>query len=189
MELGTASEKLWELKLGERLVVYVSRDGTEVTATRTDKICPHDFGVGLKIPNRAEFRPTHVRLLFDLYLKRVSNMEDAKKMFGALDLVYEGEDPLQVNERLQQLRFPMQLDEVDTTLYYTQLLMIEQEFNYGPRGCKQGKVQPPREFLMRFIRWIASNDSQIDDVISTAVRNRPARMRYAEWEQSWITKV
>ena len=72
MELKVASERLWNLRLGERLVVYVSRDGTEVTATRTDRICTHDFAVGLKIPNRAEFCPTHVRLLFDLYLKRIS---------------------------------------------------------------------------------------------------------------------
>jgi transcription termination factor NusB len=139
--------------------------------------------------SRAEFRPTHVRLLFDLYLKRVSNPEDAKKMFGALDFVYDGKDPLLVKEKLHQLDFPMQLDEADTTLYYAQLLMLEQEFNYGPRGCKQGKVQPPREFLMRFIRWVASNESQIDDVISTAVRNRPARVRYAAWDSAWITKI
>ena len=189
MNLNTASKRLWGLQSGEHLVVYVSKDGTEVTATRTDKICPHDFGVGLKIPTRAEFRPTHVRLLFDLYLKRISNGEDAKKMFGALDLVYEGRDPSLLSYKVQQLCFPMQLDEADTTLYYAQLLMIEQEFNYGSQGCKQGKVQPPREFLMRFIRWVASDESQIDDVISTAVRNRPARVRYSTWEPAWITKI
>jgi len=189
VKLEIASEKLWKLRLGERLVVYVSADGTEVSATRTDKICPHDFGVGLKIPNRAEFRPTHVRLLFDLYLKRISNTENARKMFGALDLVYHGEDPSEISYKVQQLHFPMQLDAADTTLYYAQLLMLEQEFNYGPRGCKQGKVYPPREFLMRFIRWVASGESQIDDIISTAVRNRPARARYAAWDPAWLTSI
>jgi hypothetical protein len=189
MRLEEASRKLWELQLHEHIVAYTGRDGTKITAIRTDKICPHDFGVGLAIPGRAEFRPTHVRLLFDLYLKRLSNAKDAKVMFGAIDLVYQGEDPSKITEKVEQLNFAMQLDQPDTTLYYMQLLMIEQEFNYGPQGCKEGKVQPPREFLMRFIRWVASDESQIDDIISTAVRNRPPRVRYAKWDDAWITRI
>ena len=48
---------------------------TIVSATRTDRICPRDFAVGLKIPGRDEFYPTRIRLLFDLYLKRLSNFQ------------------------------------------------------------------------------------------------------------------
>ena len=166
MRLETASEKLWNLETDEHAVLYTSVDGTQITALRTDRICPHDFAVGLIIPGRAEFYPTHVRLLFDLYLKRLSNPEDAKRIFGAIDLVYSEEDPATVSYKVDKLSFPMQLDKSDTSLYYAQLLMIEQEFNYGPKGCKLGRVQPPREFLMRFIRWIASAEKEIDNIIT-----------------------
>jgi hypothetical protein len=74
----------------------------------------------------------------------------------------------------------MKLDGSDVNLFYTQLLMIEQEFNYGPGGCKEGKVDPPREFLMRFIRWVASGDEEIDKIITNAVRDWPPPVEYAK---------
>lgn len=168
------------LKLDERKLVYTSKKGTKVFAIRTDKICPHDFAVALLIPGREEFRPTHVRLLFDLYLKQLSNDKDAKILFLTMEKIYDGEDPEKLAEKVLELKFPMQLDDADVNLYYTQLLMIEQEFNYGPQGCKKGKVEPPREFLMRFIRWIASGKEEIDKIITNAVRNWPPPKKYAK---------
>lgn len=178
--MQSLSEKLWLLDPKERMVVYVGKNGTEITATRTDKICPHDFRVGLLIPGRYEFYPTHVRLLFDLYLKRTSDEEKAQKLFLAFEDVYDGKDPEKIVIELGDLPFKMQLDDADVNIFYGQLLMIEQEFNYGPKGCKQGKVQPPREFLMRFIRWIASGEEEIDKIITNAVRNWPPPIRFKE---------
>jgi hypothetical protein len=86
MDIATASNRLWELKPREHLVVYVSRSETQITATRTDKVCPHDFAVGLIIPGRSEFYPTHIRLLFDLYLKRLSSIGNARKSERWTDL-------------------------------------------------------------------------------------------------------
>jgi len=97
-----------------------------------------------------------------------------------MERVYDGEDPENFVDELSKFKFPMQLDNPDVTIYYAQLLMVEQEFNYGPRGCKRGKVQPPREFLMRFIRWVASGDTEIDPIIKVAVSNRPASTKYAK---------
>jgi len=167
------------MKLNEHKLVYTGQNKTKVFAVRTDKICPHDFAVALLIPERKEFRPTHVRLLFDLYLKRLSNKEDAKKLFSVIENVYDGDDPEKYSKDVLSLKFPMQLDDPDVNLYYMQLLMIEQEFNYGPDGCKKGKVEPPREFLMRFIRWIASGEEEIDKIITNAVRNWPPPTKYA----------
>lgn len=170
---------LRKLEPEERRVIYKGKNGTSVLTIRTDKICPHDFAVALEILGREEFRPTHVRLLFDLYLKRLSNERDAHELFRALEKVYDGEDPEKLALRVLKLRFPMQLDDPDVNLYYTQLLMIEQEFNYGKEGCKKGNVDPPREFLMRFIRWVASGEAELDRIITVAVRNFPPPKRYA----------
>jgi len=180
MNIDEAAKVLRNLKLKERIEVYKGRKGTIISATRTDKICPHDFAVGLKIPGRDEFYPTHIRLLFDLYLKRISNEKDAHKLFFLLERVRNGDDPEKLTAQALELNFPMQLDDPDVNLYYAQLLMIEQDFNYGPHGCKKGKVQPPREFLMRFIRWVASGDEEIDKIIFCAVRNKPPPRKYAQ---------
>lgn len=175
--MSILSPILRELKKGERRTVYKSRRGVEVSATRTDKICPHDFAVGLLIPGRDEFYPTHVRLLFDLYLKGLDNREKAHKLYCAIEEIYDDADPLNLDE-IKKLEFKMQLDEPEVNVYLSQLLMIEQEFNYGPNGCKKGKVEPPREFLMRFIRWVASGEDEIDKIITNAVRNWPPPVRY-----------
>lgn len=179
MNMDDATKVLRNLKPGERIEIYKGARGTVISATRTDKICPHDFAVGLKIPGRAEFYPTHIRLLFDLYLKRLSNEKDAHDLFCNLEKVYDGDDPVNLAPHVLKLVFPMQLDDPDVNLYYAQLLMIEQEFNYGPQGCKKGKVHPPREFLMRFIRWVASGE-EIDRIIFLAVRNIPPPKKYAK---------
>jgi hypothetical protein len=179
MKMADAAKALRKLKLKERIEVYKGKRGTIISATRTDKICPHDFAVGLKIPGREEFYPTHIRLLFDLYLKRLSNEKDAHRLFCMIEKVYDGEDPVNLAADVLKLTFPMQLDDPDVNLYYAQLLMIEQEFNYGPHGCKKGKVHPPREFLMRFIRWVASGE-EIDRIIFFAVRNIPPPQKYAK---------
>jgi len=42
-------------------------------------------------------------------------------------------------------------------------------------------VTPPRDFLMRFIRWTARGELEdIDTIITSAVRNRPPRVQYRE---------
>jgi hypothetical protein len=179
VNMRDAAQVLRNLKSGERRVMYKGAKGTIISATRTDRICPHDFVVGLKIPNRDEFYPAHVRLLFDLYLKRLTNEKDAYQLFCTIEKVYDGDAPEKLASQVLKMSFPMQLDDPDVNLYYTQLLMIEQEFNYGPTGCKKGNVHPPREFLMRFIRWVASGE-EIDKIITNAVRNWPPPVRYAK---------
>jgi hypothetical protein len=180
MNIHEASKFLRNLQPGQRVVMYKGVAGTIVSVTRTDKICPHDFAVGLKIPCRDEFYPTHIRLLFDLYLKRLSNEKDSYQLFSMLEKVYDGDDPENLAPEVLKLNFPMKLDDPDINLYCAQLLMIEQDFNYGPSGCKKSKVNPPREFLMRFIRWVASGDEEIDKIIFCAVRNKPPPSKYAK---------
>jgi len=203
--------RLWNLEKDRTIPIYKTAD-TEVTSTRTDKITPRDFGVGLVIRGKPEFRPTHVRLLFDLHLKRRSEPDKSEKLFYALEKVYEGEDPEKFALELRNIDFKMKFDSAEVNLYYAQLLMIEQEFNYVPneelhnylvkiiKKNKQGKptrilakingeimeknvayVTPPRDFLMRFIRWTARGELEdIDTIITSAVRNRPPRVQYRD---------
>lgn len=188
MEMLKLSRLLKALKPKEHRVIYTSKNGVKVTVTKTQKFSADDFAVGLIIPGKNEFYPTHIRLLFDLYLKRLSNPEGAKKLFLALEKVYDGEDPEKFITELEKIEFPMRLDEPSVNLYCAQLLMIEQDFNFS-QGAKPGisgkiptvsKFKPPREFLMRFVRWVASGDDEIDKIIFLAVTRKPAPNKYSK---------
>ncbi|MDV3104014.1 hypothetical protein [Thermococcus waiotapuensis] len=167
------------IKEGGRALLYSGSNGTKVYVVRTDRICPGDFKVVLQPKGRKEFAPTHVRLFFDLYLKRISDEKHAKIVFLAFERINHGEDINKVLGDVRGVTFSMELDPSDVSVFYGSLLMAEQDWNYGSLGCKESKLDPPREFLMRFIRWIAQSDyGDIDKIITTAVRNRPAPKRY-----------
>lgn len=180
MDIKTASLELYKLQPNQRRVMYTSPKGVQVTATQTGRFSPHDFAVGLVIPGRAEFYPTHVRLLFDYYLKSLSDQQQAQKLFKAVESVYKGNAPEELAQNVAALTFTMQLDEAMVNLVYTQLLMIEQDFNFGPEGNKESKYDPPRGFLMSFIRWVASGENEIDKIITNAVRNWPPPVRFKD---------
>jgi hypothetical protein len=90
-----------------------------------------------------------------------------------------GEDPVELAKELMDLKFPMQLDNADVNLYYTQLLFAEQDINYTAEFGKRSKMDPPHGYLMRFIRWVASGDAQIDKILFAAAGRRyPAPEKY-----------
>lgn len=179
MEMSKLTQELLELTSEEHRTIYTSQDGTQITVKQTGKFSKSDFAVGLIIKNRPEFNPTHVRLLIDLYIKKESNPDGFKKLFEAFEEMFEGGDSTLIAKKVKDIKFSMQLDSAETNLCYAQLLMVEQDINYGPDSSKPSKCKPPRDYLMRFIRWLASGENTIDRVISGAVRNYPAPLKYA----------
>jgi len=181
MEMSQLTKELESLKADEHRAIYTSKNGIKVTVKQTGKFSPHDFAVGLVIPGQPEFNPTHIRMLIDLYIKRESNIDGAKHLFCTLEKVFRGEDPEKFKEEVRKIKFPMMLDEAEINLYYAQLLMIEQDINYGPTSERPSKLTPPRDYLMRFIRWVAAGDTQIDRIIFAAAgRKYPAPNRYSK---------
>jgi len=181
MEMSQLTKNLKTLKSNEHRIIYTSKRGVQVAVKHTGKFSPQDFAVSLIIPGKPEFNPTHIRLLIDLYIKRESNITEAKQFFKIFEKVFQGEDPEKFSEEVSKINFPMMLDEVEVNLYYAQLLMIEQDINYGPDSEKPSKLSPPRDYLMRFIRWVAVGDTQIDRIIFAAAgRKYPAPERYSK---------
>jgi len=179
--MSQLSRRLKGLNNNEHQVIYTSKKGMKVTVKQTGKFSSHDYAIGLVIGNEKEFNPTHIRLLIDLYIKRESNPKGSKKLFRFLEEVYNGKNPELYVEELRKINFPMQLDEAEVNLYMAQLLMIEQDFNFGPDAPKTSKLNPPREYSMRFIRWVAAGDTQIDRIIFAAAgRKYPAPKKYSK---------
>lgn len=162
-----------------RIPIYVTKNNVEISATHTGKYSKYDFAVGLKYHGQHEFFPTHVRLIIDLYLKIYSESCKSKKLFSAFEEIFKGEGP-EVFKELETLNFSMQLDNSYISLCYGQLLMIEQDFNYAPVGGRKSRHFPPREFLMCFIRWIASKENEIDKIVTAAVRNYPPPSKFKD---------
>lgn len=180
MEMSYLKEELLGLEEGEHRVIYTSPKGVKVTVKHTGKFSPRDFAVGLITPKHDEFYPTHIRLLIDLYIKKESNPKDAHILYLAFEKMHEGQDPEELINKVNDLEFPMKFDEPIVNLYYSQLLMIEQDINYGPGMEKQSKLDPPREYLMRFIRWTEDEKAEIDKIIFAAAGRRyPAPVRYS----------
>ena len=179
--MESLARELKTLQKGEKREIYRSPDGTVVFVYKREKPNPrmkrepgkYDFAVGLRKPDGWEFFPTHIRLFFDLYLKRLSNPNDSQKLFRMIKIIFDGEHFSKYVEEANKLKFTMQLDSADVNLVYTQLLMIEQDFNYGPEGNKETGFEPPRAFFMSFIEWIASGEKNIDRIIYSAIRGTP----------------
>jgi len=181
MNIISLTESLKLLKPDEHRVIYTGKNGTQVIVKHTAKLSPKDFAVGLIIPKEPEFYPTHVRLLIDLFIKKESNKNDAHKLGLLFEKMFKGEDPKKLASKASKLSFRMQFDDPDVNLYYAQLLMIEQDINYGPGMERQSRMNPPREYLMRFVRWVLSGDNQIDRIIFAAAGRRyPAPEKYGK---------
>ena len=88
-----------------RILLYSGSNGTKVYIVRTDKICPGDFKVVLQPEVRKEFAPAHVRLFFDLYLKRISNEKNARRVFLAFERINHGEDIEEVLNDVMEYNF------------------------------------------------------------------------------------
>ena len=178
--MSQLSTELKALGEGEHKVIYESRKNVKVTVTQTGKFSDHDYAVGLILPGQSEFYPTHIRLLIDLYIKSESNFNGFKSLHNVIEDVFEGSDPISHIDKLHNIDFPMHLDESEVNLYIAQLLMIEQDFNFGPDAPRKSKLDPPRKYLMMFLRWVASRDTQIDRIIFAAAgRKYPAPKKYS----------
>lgn len=186
MNLAEVDKLVFELSLGEQFVAYSLRSGTKVALRRTDKHAQGDFVVELIYPQGKTLRPTHARLLIDIYIKGLSDRERLEvSLLPAVEGVFAGISPEVYLDNLGT--YPIQIDEPDTQLCYIQLMMAEHDFKFGPRGYKEAKILPPREYLMRFIRWAASG-VEIDRVITLAVRNYPPPARFASVKDSGVAK-
>ncbi len=169
MDIEQRRELLASLPPDDKKVIYTSYDGTEISVTRTDELTIKDFSVFLKKPDEEEFSPTFVRLLIDLHIKKISNSDETDSLSNIFENICKGEDCIALIDSLDSKTFPMQLDSLDINMVLAQLLMIKQEFNYGPEK-RETAYDPARGYLMAYIRWVLSEKNEIDKIVTAAVK-------------------
>mgnify|MGYP001590659231 FL=1 len=173
-----------KLKIGESKNIY-RVDNTDLWIHRPEKLGSslknkekYDVKTNFQIFMRGEdgiaFKPNHLRILLDLHLKLISNPDDAEQLFLILEKIYNGEDPIKFKEKLLKMSFKMQLDTSLINVCCAQLFMSEQDVNYT-----KGKIQPPRAYLMGYIRLIKTKQENIDKVLWNSIRH-PPRIEFRE---------
>ena len=166
------------LKIGESKNIY-RVNNTDLWIHRPEKLGSslknkdkYDIKTNFQIFMRGEdgkaFKPNHLRILLDLHLKLISNQNSADKLFLILEDIYNGKDPLEFKEELNKMEFKMQLDSALVNVCCAQLFMSEQDINYT-----KGKIQPPRSFLMGYIRFIKTKQENIDKILWSSIRHPP----------------
>ena len=128
-----------------------------------------NFRILLAKNGQKVFAPNHMRLAIDLDLKRRENPVEAEKLFEAIEHIYSGADPLLFKSKITQ-KFKGELETSFTDLCLAQLFMLEQEINYT-----FGNVQPPRAYIMGYIRMIRTGKYEIDKLLWAGIRNPPPK--------------
>jgi hypothetical protein len=169
MNIEQRRELLTALPPDKKTIIYTSADGTEVSVIRTDELAVNDFSILLKKDGEIEFTASFIRLLIDLHIKKISQPDEIDSLSDDFESIYKGEDCGILIESLNGRIFPMQLEKLDVNMVCAQLLMIKQEFNYGP-GKRETAYDPARGYLMAYIRWVLSNKNEIDKIITAAVK-------------------
>jgi hypothetical protein len=179
MDYALLKQAIIEMHLGERKTIYeidknisifVNKPLTVPTKLKNSKrYDPRlNFQIGLSKKGQDEFLPNHLRILIDLYLKRLENKDNAEKLFDMIEDIYEGADPLKYKDVLNAFKFTLEIENAFTILCLAQLFMLEQDINYG-----FGKVQPPRAYLMGYIRMIRLGAEEFDKLLWSSTRHPP----------------
>ncbi|MEM4245254.1 MAG: hypothetical protein QXR60_03570 [Candidatus Nanoarchaeia archaeon] len=181
MDYKQLLEVIKKLEFDKPQIIYSFDDGTQLFIVR-----PRQLGKSLKSKDKYDiktnfqifmnkgrekpFRPNHLRVLLDLYLKKVSEPLSAEIIFSVLEEIYKGKDPLDFKEELSPLKFRMSLDSPFINVCCAQLFMAEQDINYI-----HGKIKPPRAYIMGYIRLIKKGEENIDKVLWNSVRHPPRK--------------
>ncbi len=175
MDMQNLSSKLKKLAKNQYMSVYSNR-GVEIKVQRTERFGPEDFVIELHNQN-GKIQIPHVVLFSDLDTKMKSDPSDASKLFCVIEKINQGDDPALYSALLSNLTFSSGVYEADIIAYCTQLMMIEQDFNYGP-GRRKTYFTPPREFFMHYIRWIRSQNDNISKINKQANKKRLPPKQY-----------
>jgi hypothetical protein len=170
-------QEIKNLKVGSRKEIY-SELGNQIIIFRPEKLgrslknkdydISKNFQIILKKPDEKEFLPNHLRVLIEFNHKMKNPKEKFNVFYNMVEEIYSGEDPLKFKERLKELNLSEELDPSIITLCLIQLFMAEQDINYT-----EGKVQPPRAFLMGYIRFIKTKEQNIDKILWSSIRHPP----------------
>lgn len=177
------TRRLWGLDEEQEERIFEGSNGSEIVVIKGEKVKKYsDFDIQIQVRGREykpDYTPSHPDVFKDLERKINSYSSSADRLSDIIKHVYEGESPENYVDEMRRMPFDDEIFPADVTVYLLQVMMIEQEINYGPGG-KKTYYDPPRDLLMSCVRWIFSGEyDSLDDVISAGYNGRvPNKYEY-----------
>lgn len=173
-----------EITFDQNKIVF-RRGNTEIFILRPSKLSKRfknydarkNFQIWLR-ENGRQFRPNHLRIMFDLNLRIRSRPDLKEKLLLAFDNIYYGADPEEELKELEKEKVEHLLNPIMVIGYLAQLFHIEQEYAYH----KESKFDPPNLFLQGWLREFIDSPKEIDNLCMSVANRRPPSAKYVKLE-------
>ena len=173
------------LKFDTDTTIFTDTDGTVMYIMRPSKLSKRfsaydvnkNFQIWFKTSEKA-FRPNHLRLLMDLYMRGRSRPDLKRKLLLAFDNIFYGKD---VDDELKELakeKFEHTLNSIQLIGHLTQAFFVEQEYAYN----KESNYIPPSLWLLGWIRQVIDSPNEIDTLLMSIASGRPPDNKYVDKE-------
>ncbi len=125
-----------------------------------------------------KFKPNHLRVMIDLYLRSRSREDLKKELLLAFDSIFYGEDPEAAIKALKNEAFEHFLNPLIIIATFCQLFITEQEYGYPG----ESNYDPKTLFFQGWIRQVIVDSKEIDNVVMSIANNQPpvAKFTYKE---------
>ncbi|MFT4243838.1 MAG: hypothetical protein ACMXYB_00085 [Candidatus Woesearchaeota archaeon] len=193
MEYNTLLDEVKKLKFDLKKTIY-SKDDVEIYLIRPTKVKGNfknydinkNFQVFLKTKNR-EFRPNHLRVIMDLYLRSLSRPDLKEEILELVDLIFYKKEFSNLLEKLKQETFNNYLNKnLDVTIYLLTLFVIEQDYNYFGKSF----YKPKSTFLIGWVRQVLCDNSRdLDNYIMSICNNQPPKTKFTEKDSKIKRKI
>lgn len=190
MEYSNLLNKIKELEFDTKKTLH-SAGNVEIYLIRPNKKYKDydinkNFQVFLKTQNK-EFRPNHLRVIMDLYLRTLSRPDLKEKILELIDLIFYKKEFSNLLEELKQEKFSNYLNKkLEITIYLLILFIIEQDYNYTGKSF----YDPKSTFLIGWIRQVlCDNSKDLDNYIMSICSNQPPKTKYTEKDSKIKKKV
>lgn len=165
--------------------VVLKHEGVEVYLWRPSEVSARfkiydltkNFQIWLKEGER-EFRPNHLRLMIDLFLRSRSRPDLKKELLIAFDNIFYGKDPDEELAKLDKEKFEHYLNDINIIGCLAQLFIIEQEYGY-PRVSK---FDPPTLFFQGWVRQFIDANKEVDNLCMSVANGQPPAAKYVKLE-------
>jgi len=136
-----------------------------------------NYQIWLKHKQR-EFRPNHLRVMIDLYLRTRSRPELKKDLLLCFDNIFYHNCPEEQIKIFDDEHFEHALNPLRITAYLHQLFIIEQDYCYH----RESRYDPPTLFYQGWLRQFMDSPKEIDNLCMSVCRGQPPIEQYTVYE-------
>ena len=157
----------------EKLIL--DKEGIKVSILRPSKVSKRfvtydpakNFQIWFQEGDR-KFKPNHLRVMIDLYLRSRSREDLKKGLLLAFDSIFYGEDPEVAISSLKNEAFEHFLNPLIIIATFCQLFIAEQEYGYP----SESKYDPKSLFFQGWVRQVIAENNEVDNVLMSITNGR-----------------